>query len=107
METQFVETLSRSASTLHIIPQLLAVVKTFSKPPDQPVFSRPFTKLGTVTSKTSLVKDVERSYFCLYILFVLNLGISNEVLEGALIHEKNGGLLCAFAANWGVPGCGH
>ena len=32
MKTRFVETLSRSASTLHIVPQLLAVVKTFSKP---------------------------------------------------------------------------
>lgn len=62
MKTQFVETLSRSASTPHIIPQLLAVVNTFSKP--------------------SL--DVENSYSCLYTPFVLNLGMSNEVLEGAL-----------------------
>ena len=30
MRVQFVETLSRSASTLYILPQLLAVVKTFS-----------------------------------------------------------------------------
>lgn len=62
MKTQFVETLSRSASIFHIISRLLAVVNTFSKP--------------------SL--DVESSHSCLYTPFVLNLGMSNEVLEGAL-----------------------